>query len=233
MQQVSNYAIKNHLLSSISPATFARLQPDLERVDLPHAAPVFRAYEPITHVYFPEGAMASLVASTANGGSSEIGVVGREGAVGLDVLMGVDVSPHDCVIQIPSGGFRIKKAALRKEFERGEEVHDMVLLFTHKLMTQVSQITLCNRLHTIEERLSRWLLMCHDRIDGDKISLTHGFLGLMLGVRRESVTLAAGDLQSRGAINYLRGNITVIDRSELESASCDCYSVVKREYERN
>ena len=232
MKQVSNFSTKNHILNSIPPAAFERLRGDLERVDLPHASSVFRSYEPITHVFFPEGAIASYVAASANGGSSEIGVVGREGAAGLDVLMGVDESPHECVIQIPHGGFRIKKEALRKEFERGEEMHDMILLFTHKLMMQVSQLSLCNRLHSVEERLSRSLLMCHDRIDGDVIALTQGFLGLMLGTRRESVTMAAGALQDRGAIKYWRGNIEVLDRDELEGAACECYDIVKGEYER-
>lgn len=232
MEQVSNFAAKNHILNSIPSAAFERLRGNLERVDLPHASSVFRSYEPITHVYFPEGAIASYVAAAADGGSAEIGVVGREGAAGLDVLMGVDESPHECVIQIPHGGFRIKKEALRKEFERGEEMHDMILLFTHKLMMQVSQLSLCNRLHNIEERLSRSLLMCHDRIDGDVISLTHGFLGLMLGSRRESVTMAVGNLQDRGAIKHRRGHITILDRDELEDAACECYEVVRGEYER-
>ena len=232
MEQVSHFATKNHLLNSIPAAAFERLRGDLERVDLPHASSVFRSYEPITHVYFPEGAIASYVAASADGGSSEVGVVGREGAAGLDVLMGVDDSPHDCVIQIPHGGFRIKKEALRKEFERGEEMHDMILLFTHKLMMQVSQLSLCSRLHSVTERLARSLLMCHDRIDGDKIQLTQGFLGLMLGTRRESVTLAAGELHDRGAINCSRGSIQVVDRLELEDASCECYDIVKSEYAR-
>ena len=176
--------------------------------------------------------MASIFARTSDGHSSEIGVVGREGAAGLSVLMGVTNSPHECVVQIPNGAFRIRTAALKKEFERGEEMHDLVLLYTHKLMTQISQITLCNRLHTTEERFARWLLMCHDRIDGDKISLTHDLLGLMLGVRREGVSLTASTLQKTGAIKYKRGTITVTDRQLLEQTSCECYEVVKDEYDR-
>lgn len=228
----TNYPIKNQILSSLSPASLDRLRPDLEPVELPHAAPVFHAYEPITHVYFPENAMASIVATTADGGSSEIGVVGNEGAAGLDVLMGVDESPHECTIHMPAKGFRIRTEAIRREFKRGGKLHDLILLFTHKLMTQVSQITLCNRLHTLEERLARWLLMCHDRIDGNKISITQEFLALMLGVRRESVTLAAGNLQNLGSMEYTRGKITVVDRLGLERSACECYLIVRSEYAR-
>lgn len=232
MQQVTSFPIQNQILSSLSPASLERLRPDMEPIDLPHATPVFHAYQPITHVYFPERAMASFMATTAGGGSSEIGVVGGEGAAGLEVLMGVDESPHECVMQVPGHGYLIRRDALRREFKRGGKMHDVVLLFMHKLMTQVSQITLCNRLHTLEERLSRWLLMCHDRIDGDRISLTQELLALMLGVRRESVTLAAGNLQANGALQYSRGRIQVIDRTGLERASCECYSIVKTEYAR-
>lgn len=232
MQYYSNYQVKNEILNSMSVEAFGRLAPDLERVDFPQATPVYSAYEKISHVYFPEGAMASIFATTSDGHSAEIGVVGREGAAGLSVLMGVDNSPHDCVVQIPNGAFRIRTAALKKEFERGEEMHDLVLLYTHKLMTQISQITVCNRLHSTEERFARWLLMCHDRIDGDKISLTHDLLGLMLGVRREGVSLTASSMQKAGAISYKRGHITVTDRPLLETMSCECYEVVKDEYDR-
>jgi len=232
MQQLSIFPIRNQILSSLSPASLERLSPDLEPIELTHATPVFQAYQPITHVYFPERAMASFMATTAEGGSSEIGVVGGEGAAGLEVLMGVDESPHECVMQVAGPGYRIRKDALRREFKRGGKMHDIVLLFMHKLMTQVSQITLCNRLHSLEERMSRWLLMCHDRIDGDRISLTQEFLSLLLGVRRESVTLTAGQMQSNGILQYSRGRIQVIDRLGLERSACECYEVVRSEYAR-
>lgn len=226
------FLTNNLVLTALPQDALERLLPNLERVELPLGKNLFRAHEEIKHVYFPECAIASMFANTSEGESSEIAIIGREGAVGLDILMGTDSSPHDCVVQIPDGGYRISTAALREEFRGCDEAHDIFLLFLHKLMTQISQTTLCNRLHSLDERLPRWLLMCHDRIDGDEVALTQEFLALMLGVSRVSITAAASALQNIGHITYSRGRITINDRAGLEDSACECYQIVKKEYER-
>lgn len=227
------FSFKNHILSALPADSLERLMPHLEHVELPLGKNLYRAREPISHVYFPENAMASIVATTAEGQCTEIGVVGREGAVGLEVLMGVDSSPHECMIQIPNSGYRLATAALRTEFNLGGQVHDVLLNFIHKLMIQISQTTLCNRLHTLDERLARWLLMCYDRVGGGQLNLTQEFLAIMLGVSRVTVTLAASELQTSGQIQYARGRINITDRGGLEGSCCECYQIVRSEYDGN
>lgn len=232
MDDALSFSSKNHILKALPAESIKRLHPHLERVDLPLGKSLYRPYEPIMHIYFPENSMASIVANTAGGQSTEIGVVGREGAVGLDALMGVDSSPHECMIQIANSGYRIPTAVIREEFKLCGPVHDLLLRFVNKLMAQIGQTTLCNRLHTLDERLSRWLLMCHDRVEGDQLDLTQEFLAIMLGVTRVSVTLSASSLQTIGYIKYNRGHITVVDREGLEDSACECYQVVKKVYDR-
>lgn len=224
---------KNHLLLGLSEDAFERLRPHLEHQDAPHGKILYDAFQKITHVYFPEASVASIVAHTAEGQSCEIGIVGREGAVGLETLFGIDQLPHNAFIQIPDGCFRLPVAVLRSEFNEFRVTRDQLLLFNYKLMMQVSQTTLCNRLHSVEERLIRWLLLCHDRVDGDILLLTQEFLSIMLGVSRVSVTLSARTLQSTGYISYRRGVITIHDRAALEELTCDCYAIVRREYDQN
>ena len=223
---------KNHILNSFSDETMSRLSHDFEHVDMPSGRILYASYEEITHIYFPENSMASIVANTSAGQSTEIGVVGREGAVGLEALMGVATTPHESMIQIPNGGWRIRVAPLATEFNDNAAVRATLLLFQYKFTAQVSQTALCNRVHAVEHRLTRWLLLCHDRVDGDNLRLTQEFLAVMLGVTRVSVTLAAQILQDQGLIRYARGSITIVDRASLEAASCDCYGIVKREYDR-
>ena len=225
--------IKNQFLNALPEEDFRRLAVHLEAVDLPSGRFIYHALEPITHVYFPSDAVASIVANTSAGRSTEIGIIGREGAVGLDVLMSVDSSPNECMIQIPGDGWRIPTAALREEFKRCGTIHVALLRFIHKLITQISQTTLCNRLHPIEERLSRWLLMSHDRVDGDEIKLTQEFIATMLGTNRPSVSISANSLQQLGLIKYSRGTITVSNRKGLEKLTCECYQIVRNEYNRN
>ena len=222
----------NHLLHDMPADVQERLRPGLEFIDAPLEMPLYQPYEKIKHVYFPVNSMASIVAITAAGESIEIGVVGSEGAVGLEVLMGADASPHRSMIQIGGKAYRIGRAQISEEFRRGGDLHDRILHFVQKLSVQVSQTTLCNRLHTINVRLARWLLMCHDRIEGDVLLITQEFIALMLGTSRVSVTQAAQDLQSTGHIKYVRGKITIVDRAGLEAAACSCYGTVKREYDR-
>jgi hypothetical protein len=176
--------------------------------------------------------MVSIVANTENGQATEIGVVGCEGAAGLEVIMGSNASPHEAMIQIADGGHRIETKVIRKEFKRAEQLHDLLLPFVNKLMIQIGQTTLCNRIHEVDQRLARWLLMCEDRVEGDSIALTQEFLAMMLGVSRVSVTLAARNMQTIGCIKYSRGNIHILDRKELEATACECYKIVKAEYDR-
>ena len=233
MSKISIISVKNKILNSLPEADFRRLSVHLEPVDLPSGKYLYRALEPITHVYFPNFAVASIVASTSAGRSTEVGIVGGEGAVGLDVLMSVDSSPNECMIQIPGDGWRLPTPALRDEFKLCGNIHSSLLRFVHRLIIQISQTTLCNRLHSIEERLSRWLLMSHDRVSGDQLKLTQEFLAIMLGVNRPSVSISATALQTLGYIRYSRGNIHIINRQALEELTCECYRIVKNEYNRN
>ena len=183
-------------------------------------------------VYFPDDAMVSVVATTAEGQCAEVGVVGREGMIGLDVLLGADSSLNETFVQLPDGGLRMTTAAVRKHFTQSGALHDSLLRFIRLLMMQISQTALCNRLHTVEERLARWLLLCRDRSPTADLRLTQEFLGIMLGTNRATITVAALALQSGGYIRYSRGLITVLDRDGLEHFSCDCYRTVKKEYDR-
>jgi CRP-like cAMP-binding protein len=225
-------AFQNHLLDSMQPDVKERLGPHLEYIEAPLDMKLYEPYERMTYAYFPANCLGSIVATTSTGHSTEIGVVGSEGMVGLELLMGVDASPHKSMVQIAGHAYRIKAEAVQEEFRRCGSFHDLVLHFAQKLSVQVAQTTLCNRLHTVDERLPRWLLMCHDRIDGDVLLLTQEFIALMLGTSRVTVTQAAQIIQNIGYIKYVRGKITILDRHGLEDVSCDCYSVVKREYDR-
>lgn len=177
--------------------------------------------------------MVSVVSNSAQGQTVEIGVIGREGMAGIDVLLGVDSTPNESMAQIPDGAFRVKTEIIRREFKRGGALHDLLLRYLHTLMMQISQSAACNRLHTIEERLARWLLMCQDCVELDDLALTQEFLGMMLGVRRAGVTGAALALQGDGYIDYKRGNITITDRQGLEEFGCECYGIVRAEYDRS
>ena len=224
--------VDNHLLFSLPSDVRKRLTPHLERIDAELNQKVYGPYEEIEHVYFPINSIVSIVASTETGEMAEVAVVGREGAVGIDIAIGANKSPHLSMFQIAGPAFRISGAEFEKEFHLNGAFHDRILNFVQKIFAQISQTTLCNRLHHVEERLPRWLMMCHDRIDGEVLPLTQEFIAVMLGASRVSVTLAAKDLQKIGYIQYVRGKITVLDREGLEDASCECYAIVKREYDR-
>lgn len=231
-QKQPRHSTKNIILNALPDEDYQRLHPHLEPVQLKLGQVLYRPEEPIAHVYFPDNAMSSVIATTADGQSAEVGVIGREGIVGVDVLMQVDSSPNEQMIQFPDGGLRIKTEAIREEFKRGGAFHDLSLKYIHALMMQISQTALCNRLHSVEQRLARWLLMCHDRAKGDELTLTQEFLSIMLGVNRPTVTNSAVLLQGGGFIKYSRGKITILDREGLEDFTCDCYEVVKPEYDR-
>jgi CRP-like cAMP-binding protein len=230
--KISQDSLNNTILRNLPTADFERFFPKLQKVDLPVLTYCYHSEQPIKHVYFPEYAVASVISSTSEGHNVEIGIIGNEGLVGVDVLLGVDSSPNECFIQIPNSGYRMTTQAIREEFEQGGELQKSLLRYIHALMIQISQTALCNRLHLIEQRLARWLLMCHDRTEGDVIHLTQEFLALMLGVNRPTVTVAASMLQGAGFIKYSRGKIIVLDREELEDFTCECYQIVKPEFDR-
>ena len=231
-QAQARLSTKNHILNALSDKDYQRLHPHLEPVKLNLGEVIYQPDERIKYVYFPDNAMASVIATTSEGECAEVGVIGREGVVGVDVLMGVDSTSNEVLIQLADGALRIKTELIRNEFKQGGALHDILLRYMHALMMQISQTALCNRLHSVEQRLSRWLLMCHDRSATDQLSLTQDFLSIMLGVNRPTVTNVAILLQGGGFIKYSRGKITIIDREGLEDFACDCYKVVKPEYDR-
>lgn len=228
----SRREIKNLILQSLSEEDFARLSPDLEPVELPLGQVIYRAEQPIEYFYFPESSMISVVAATPEGQCAEVGVVGREGIIGMDALLGGDVSLYENVVQHADGATRVKTAALLAEFNRGGALHDSLLGFARLMLAQVSQTALCNRLHSVEQRLARWLLVCTDRTGTHRLQLTQEFLAIMLGANRPTVTVAAAALQDAGYIRYSRGKITVIDRDGLENFTCACYRAVKKQYDK-
>ena len=219
---------KNYILNVLPDQDYARLLPDTEQVELASGAVIYRADQPITHVYFPHTAMISIVTNTSDGQSIEAGIIGWEGMAGVEVLMQVDSTSNDSMVQIPNGAIRINTKAIREEFDRGGALQTITLRYIHALMLQISQTALCNRLHSLEQRLSRWLLMCRDRTGTDEIRLTQEFLSIMLGVNRPSVTLAAITMQSGGYIKYSRGKIKILDVKGLEKFACECYRAVKK-----
>jgi len=218
----------NEILNALPDDVIERLLPDLEKSALARGQLLYRAEDKTDYVYFPDNSMVSVIANTAEGQVAEVGVVGREGVVGLNIFLGVDSTPNELLVQISDSSTRVGVEAARREFARGGEL----LRFTHDFMTQISQTALCNRLHTIEERLSRWLLMCRDRSESDDLPLTQEFLSIMLGANRPSITIAAINLQSAGLIKYSRGHIKILNREELKEFSCDCYRKVVQEYAR-
>jgi len=222
---------QNHILASLSQEEYDRLAPHLEPVELRHGQIIQESGGRITHVYFPERSMVSLVSQTPEGESVEVGIVGYEGMASISAVLGVDKSPHEMLVQVPDGAHRLPVPALRDEFRRGGALHDKLLRYTQGLLLQTSQIAACNRLHTVSERLARWLLMSQDRCVCDDLPFTHEFLSLMLGVRRAGVTEAALILQAEELIRYKRGNIRITDREGLAEHSCDCYEVVKAEFD--
>lgn len=227
-----NAQIKNRILAALSQEEYERLAPHLQETPLSIGTILYDFDEPITHVYFPNNdTLGSLLTSTEHGPAIEIGVTGSEGLLGFSVLMGLDVTPHQVLIQVPGTALKIKSSVLRREFKGGGRLHDSVLRFTHALFTQASQTALCNRLHSVEERLARWLLTVHDRIETDQFPLTHDFMARMLGANRATVSLTAATIQQAGYIRYTRGKLTILNREGLEDTSCDCYRIVKKRYE--
>ena len=228
----SDEALKNHLLAALPEEEFARLEPDLEIVSLALGEVLYEAGEKMNYIYFPSTAIVSLLYIMQNGGTAEIGIAGNNGLIGLALFMGGDTMPHRAVVQSAGDAVRLEAKALQTEFERGGFFQKLLLRYAQSLMTQISQTAVCNRLHTIEQQLCRWLLINHDQLQTDKLIMTQDLIANMLGVRREGVTLAAQKLQDQGLISYVRGTITILNRLGLEAAGCECYQVVIDEYDR-
>ena len=223
---------QNRLLAALPAADFARLQPHLELVSLPLGWAVYEAGGTQGYVYFPIDSIVSLLYVMEDGSSAEIAVSGNEGLVGISLFMGGETTPSRAVVQSAGHGYRLSAAVLKREFERGGDLQHLLLRYTQALITQMAQTAVCNRHHALEQQLCRWLLLSLDRLPANELVMTQELIANMLGVRREGVTEAAGNLQKARLINYSRGHITVLDRPKLEARVCECYAVVKREYDR-
>ena len=223
---------KNHLLGALSPEIQARFFPLLEMVPLPLGKVVYESGDVLRHVYFPTDSIISLLYVMESGASAEISVVGNEGLVGVAVFMGGESTPSRAIVQSAGSAYRLPGQRLKDEFNRHGELLLLMLRYTQALITQMAQTAVCNRHHSVDQQLCRWLLLSLDRLPDNKLVMTQELIANMLGVRREGVTDAAGKLQRLGVIEYSRGHITVLDRARLETLSCECYAVVKKETDR-
>lgn len=222
----------NQLLDALPEAEWQRWQPQLELVDLPLGLVLYESGGKMNHVYFPTNAIVSLLFVLENGASAEIAVVGHEGIVGISIFMGGGSTPSRAVVQSAGKGFRLRADALKDEFGRSGPVMHLLLRYTQALITQMTQTAVCNRHHSLDQQLCRWLLLSLDRLPGNDLVMTQELIANMLGVRREGVTEAALNLQKAGLISYARGHIKALDRPGLEQRTCECYQVVKTEYDR-
>jgi CRP-like cAMP-binding protein len=222
----------NRLLAALPPAEWARWASHLEPVDMPLGKVLYESGSRLSHVYFPTTSIVSLLYVMEDGASAEIAVVGNEGIVGISLFMGGESTPSRALVQSGGQGFRLKANLMLGEFNRAGPVLHLLLRYTQALITQMAQTAVCNRHHTLDQQLCRWLLLSLDRLHSKELVMTQELIANMLGVRREGVTEAAGNLQQAGLIRYQRGHITVLDRPGLEKRTCECYAVVKKEYDR-
>lgn len=223
---------QNHLLDALLTSEYDRLSPDLDLVTMPLGQVLYESGEQLHHVYFPTTAIISMLYVMEDGASAEIAVVGNEGILGISLFMGGETTPSRAVVQSAGFGYRLKASLLKIEFNRAGPVQRLLLRYTQALITQMAQTAVCNRHHTVEQQLCRWLLLSLDRLASNELAMTQELIANMLGVRREGVTEAASKLQKAGLIKYSRGKITVIDRPKLEKRCCECYEVVKLEFDR-
>jgi CRP-like cAMP-binding protein len=225
-------ALQNHLLAGISKEELARLLPNLLPISLPLGEVLYESGEELDYVYFPTTAIISLLYIMENGSSAEIGVVGNDGMVGIAIFMGGNTTPNRALVQSAGKAFKMKAGLMKDEFTRGGRFHNICLRYTQALITQISQTAVCNRLHSVDQQLCRWLLLSHDRLPSNRIVMTQDLIANMLGVRREGITHAARRLQKDGYIKYVRGDMTILNRKGLEESVCECYEVVRTEYDR-
>jgi CRP-like cAMP-binding protein len=223
---------QNHLLDALPAADYARLLPDLELIAMPLGWAVYESGGQLNYLYFPTTGIVSLLYVMESGESAEIAITGNEGLIGISLFMGGESTPSRAVVQSAGNGYRLKANVMKKEFALGGELQHLALRYTQALITQMSQTAVCNRHHALEQQLCRWLLLSLDRLPGNELRMTQELISNMLGVRREGVTEAAGKLQAAGLIHYSRGKITVLDRARLEQRVCECYGVVKKEFDR-
>jgi CRP-like cAMP-binding protein len=223
---------ENHLLAALPDAERQRWLPHLEPVEMPLGQVLYEAGGTLSHVYFPTTAIISLLYVMENGASAEIAVVGNEGIVGISLFMGGDSTSSRAVVQSSGLGLRLRAQIMKDDFNRAGPVLHLLLRYTQALITQMAQTAVCNRHHSLDQQLCRWLLLSLDRLEGNELVMTQELIANMLGVRREGVTEGALKLQQAGLIRYARGHISVLDRDALEKRSCECYAVVKKEYDR-
>jgi CRP-like cAMP-binding protein len=223
---------QNHLLDALPAADYARLLPHLELIPMPLGWAVYEAGGQMRYLYFPTTSIVSLLYVLENGASAEIAITGNEGLVGISLFMGGETTPSRAVVQSKGNGYRLRASVLKTEFALGGHLQYLALRYTQALITQMAQTAVCNRHHTLDQQLCRWLLLSLDRLPGNELLMTQELISNMLGVRREGVTAAAGKLQADGLVKYSRGHIVVLDRPKLEKRVCECYAVVKKEFDR-
>lgn len=229
---VSDAPRRNHVLAALPPDEYARIQPQLEPATLKLGDSLCESGIPMRYVYFPTTAIVSLLYVMEDGASAEIAVVGNEGVVGVSLFMGGESTTSRAVVQSAGDAYRVRANQMKQEFLRAGPMQRVLLRYTQALLTQMAQTAVCNRHHTVDQQLCRWLLLSLDRLPSNQLTMTQELIANMLGVRREGVTEAAGKLQRAGLIEYRRGHITVMDRPGLESRVCECYAVVKKEFDR-
>ncbi len=222
----------NKILAALPAKEYERLLSQMEQVSLPLGEVLYETGDNIRDVYFPNLGVVSLVTHMEKGASVEVGMIGREGLVGISVVLGDGIAPNQAIMQIAGGAMRLSANALEKELSQGGQLQPLLLRYIQTLLMQVSQTAACNRTHHVGERLARWLLTCQDRVESNELRLTQEFIAEMLGTRRSGVSEAAMLLQAAGLIRYARGHITILDRERLEEYACECYEVVKKEFDR-
>jgi CRP-like cAMP-binding protein len=222
----------NRLLSLLSDDDYERLSRHLSQVTLEYRKSLYEPSRPIEHVYFPIEGVASLVITMANGGSAEVGTIGSEGMVGLPVCLGDREAPSSVYVQVPGLALKLDAGVFRREFERSATLHSVMMRYAHAFFNQVAQSAACAHLHRVEQRCCRWLLMTRDRMPSAEFLLTHEFLGMMLGVRRTTVTDVMGVLQKAGLVRYRRGHVTILDHEALRQRACECYEISRLEFDR-
>lgn len=232
MSSQDPYNSKNRLLAALPKEEYERLLPNFELISLEFKQMLYVPNEPIEYIYFPENGVVSLITIMENGESIEVGTVGNEGMVGLPIFLGATTIPGEAFSQVPGSAMRMKAEVFRREVIPGSVIYGLLQRYTQALFNQISQSTACNRLHSIEERFCRWMLMTQDRVGSNEFTMTHEFLGQMLGVRRASVSVTAAVLQKAGIIQYSRGKMTITDSPQMENIACECYGIIKTEYDR-
>ncbi len=225
-------SVGNRLLAALPDKEYERLLPHIEVVTLELGRVLYESGGQLEYLYFPTTSMVALLQTLEDGMTAEVGLAGNEGVVGIALFLGGETTPNQAIVQVKGKAIRLRANLIQAEFNRGGEFQHLLLRYTQALITQISQTAICNRLHPVEQRFCRWLLLSHDQIKSNKLEMSQELIASLLGGRRESVTVAAGRLQDAGLISYNRGNIMILDRAGLEAAACECYQVVKTEYDR-